>query len=113
MNEHLFDKNVAEENRENKMAAVEAAASEETIALFEAAVVDTAREMDTFTTDDVVRRIPEEILERTECRLLGPIMRRAQKEGVVFPLDLWSKSTKKSCNCRPKRVWASLIKEIK
>jgi hypothetical protein len=58
MNEHLFDKDVAEQNRENKMAAVEAAASEETIDLFEAAVVDTAREMDTFTTDDVVRPHP-------------------------------------------------------
>jgi hypothetical protein len=113
MNEHLFDKDVAEENRERGMANVEAGASEETIALFEAAVLETARSMDTFTTDDVVARLPEEVLARTECRLLGPVMRRAQREGIAFPLDLWTKSTKKSCNCRPKRVWASTIKSLK
>lgn len=106
---HDFDAPMAASKRDSAMAAVEGNTPDETKAIFTAAIRTTAETKEFFTTDDAVKLIPEELLLQTECRVLGPLMRNLQKEGVAEPTMSFRKSDKVSCNCRPKRVWHSLI----
>jgi hypothetical protein len=73
------------------------------------AVLKTAREKPVFTTDDVLQRIPENVLTH-EMRALGPVMLRAAKNGWIEKSLSPNRSSRRPTNhLRPLQVWDSLI----
>jgi hypothetical protein len=70
-----------------------------------------AQEYPAFTTDDVMIKsiVLDGPRDDFEPRVLGAVMRRAAKDGVVKATAAYQASSFRSCHARPKRVWQSLI----
>ena len=71
-----------------------------------AVVVSLARERSSFTTDDVLAVLGEDLPR--EPRVVGAVMRRAKREGIVEPHG-YAASSRVESHARPKRVWHSLV----
>jgi hypothetical protein len=68
-----------------------------------------ARQYTQFTVDDVWQTL-EDIWpdsDTHEHRAMGPVMRRAQREGWIKATAKWQDSKRKSRNRGPVRVWLS------
>ena len=81
-------------------------------------VTKTARQMPSFTTDDVFERfwsLPEETRPEThDRRALGPVMLKAAKLGICRKSDgPWVPTARASRHAAPLQVWKSLIYEVK
>lgn len=44
-----------------------------------------------------------------EPRAMGPIMKRAQRDGIIEATDHFRRSDRPESHCCPKQIWASLI----
>lgn len=72
-------------------------------------VIDVARVMPTFTTDDVWERVGLLGVTTHEPRAMGSVMRRAVKDGVCVATPSYERSSRVECHARPVRVWRSLL----
>lgn len=109
MNEQLtFDAPLATQARDRDMERVERAADPEWKDAAYDAVVQTAREIPRgFIVDDVWHRIPRTIEAPLEPRAMGPVMRRAQSDGVIVPTNEYRASARVTAHRNPRRVWRS------
>ena len=64
-----------------------------------------------FISDEARVRMEAEYpdAETHDARVWGPLMKRAQSEGIVEPTDRFEKTPRASNHSAPKRVWRSLI----
>lgn len=63
-----------------------------------------------FSTDDVWKYLAEFTSNVTaDPRILGSVMRKAQKDGLIAPINEYAKSNRRACHGRMVRIWASLI----
>lgn len=92
------------------VARVERHATGEWKVAARAAVLAVAAHRDAFTTDDVWALLERANMQPREPRALGPIMRRAVREGVCVATDIYRESTRVACHGRPLRVWRSLMR---
>ena len=72
-------------------------------------VIDVARVMPTFTTDDVWERVSLLGVTTHEPRAMGAAIRRAVKDGVCAATPAYERSSRVECHARPVRVWRSLL----
>ena len=100
-----LDIELAETARDLAILRAEWAASESWKSEAMTVIFAVAQSQPTMTTDDVW-----DILESPlEPRVMGAMMRNAQKEGWIKPLNMISPSRKAICHRRSKRVWKSLL----
>lgn len=65
-----------------------------------------ARSLQEFTAEDVWDLAPEvDGLGSYDGRVLGALLRDAQRAGLIQPTPLWRASTRVACHGRPMRVW--------
>jgi hypothetical protein len=108
----LFSKTLGEVLRDEAIAVVTAAAPAEWLAYAEDAVVEVARRLPSFTTDDVWQLLKDQkIAEPPEPRAMAGPMKRAQRGGLIRATDESRRSIKAICHRRRKSVWLSLICE--
>lgn len=105
----LFDSGAATEARDEAVARVSRGADADWLAAVDAAARACAMSMDEFTTDDVWRRMPDDV-DTNERRAMGPAMKSMEKAGVAVPMDKWILSARVACHRRPLRVWGSLLR---
>lgn len=91
------------------MARVEEHADTSWKAAARQAVLNAARELPRFTSDDVMDRIGGEVSTH-ELRALGPVMLAAAKCGWIAKVDCAAvPSRRTSLHASPRTVWRSLI----
>ena len=66
---------------------------------------------DEFTTDDVWDILDGYAMSTHERRAMGPVMKKAQKLGLVVPTGQFILSHRPVCNKRPVMVWKSAVDE--
>jgi len=103
----LFDYARAKAEREASIDAVEAARGE-WAERFEAAIRETAKRMETFTSDDVLRLFPA-LEECPEKRVIGAAFRALS--GEVISPEGYRASTRRQSHARPKRVWRAIQRQ--
>lgn len=100
----LFSQGLAAKNaRDTAIARVEGAAPEEWKTAAYAAVEWCARNYQTFTVDDVQRRMGDN--NPPEGRAMGPVMLRAKQNGLIEPTGTYRPSTQPQCHANPRQVW--------
>ena len=105
MSEQLtFDAHASTLARDRSIQQVDEHAELEWKAAAEEAVRAAARELHRFVADDVWKRIPDDVRPH-EPRALGPVMLRAQREGVIEPTGDFRLTERVSSHRRPLRVW--------
>lgn len=105
----LFDAVRAAQARDAAIDQVEANAFTTAADAIRQAIDATARELEEFTSDQVWRRVPPEVRERLEPRLLGALMREAARREVIRAIPgMFRVSDMITCHKRPKQVWRSL-----
>lgn len=97
----------AEAAREEAIDRAEAHADTGWLDRAYAVVVALARRRGSFTTDDVLRELGDDMPR--EPRVVGAVMRRAKRDGVVEPHG-YAPSSRVESHARPKRVWASRVR---
>jgi hypothetical protein len=105
----LFDYARAREERESAIDAV-AIAREHWLPRFKSAICVVAQELETFTSDDVLKAFPN-LEECEEKRVIGAAFRSLSGE-VIEPLGYRNSNRRKS-HARPKRVWRAIKAENK
>ena len=110
MSDTLFDVRdlTGEELQVEALVRVERNANAEWLQVAFLCVIDVARIMRTFTTDDVWQRVGLLGVTTHEPRAMGAVMRRAVREGLCVPTDRYEKSARPECHARPVRIWRSL-----
>jgi hypothetical protein len=69
-----------------------------------------AENMEVFTADDLWDYLEDFNFDYTpEPRLLGSVIRRGKKEGIIAEGDKIFRSRRKVCHGRPIRCWVSLV----
>ena len=92
------------------MARVERATNPAWRRAADAAVIEAARWLPRFTTDDVLMMMPDNVTTR-DMRALGPVMTAAMRDGVIekaliLPVNC---ATRANNHSRPLQVWKSLL----
>lgn len=107
MNEQLtFDANLSAAARDADMKRVDQAADPEWKDIAYDAVVAAAYEKPYgFIVDDVWKHIPPGVEVPREPRAIGPVMRRAQKDGVIIATNELRLSERITAHRNPRRVW--------
>jgi hypothetical protein len=106
----VFDPVAAKAARDDAMYRVDRAASAAWKAYVTELIVEIARTMTEFTTDDVeMLRLRRRGPSTHEPRALGPLMRAAARAGVCAPTGIVRASVQVSNHNRPMQVWRSLI----
>jgi hypothetical protein len=111
MDDTLFDpENPPQSAREAADAAIDTArqhAPADWLARAEKAVLMTAQDRETFTTDDVWlgEHTLDTLGEAFEPRALGAVMRDLHRRGLIEPTDDYVPSCRRECHARPIRVW--------
>ena len=105
-----FDFEAAAEAKEHAMLRVEAHADPDWKGDAHLAILDVAAvgqsPGDPFTTDDVWYLLIQRGTKMPhEKRALGPLMKRAWKEGFIVPLPRQEASVMRVCHGRRKQVW--------
>lgn len=106
-----FDARAGEALREKSIKQVDEHADEEVKASLLRIGRSLAYARDKFTTD-AVRYVYEKNEGNPpirEPRVLGPIMRKLEGEGLIVPLDEWKLSEWEKNHRRPIRIWASKV----
>lgn len=98
----LFDVAAGEEARDAAMAQADAAADPEWKAAAWAAIVRLANGADDFTADDVWRIVGS---KPKEPRALGPLLSRAQKQGMIWSTGERRNSARPEHHAFPCAVW--------
>ena len=95
----LFPRNPAQQARAE---AIDRAAlgSEDWLSFWYGSIVNRAKILGVFTTDDIWETIPKP----AEPRALGAVLTMMRKDGLISPRG-WRESTDPTCHARPKRVW--------
>lgn len=102
----------AEQVTEEAIDRVERNAHDEWLAAFRAAIEKVARGHLHFNTDPVWHEFEKEYPPTDqEPRAAGAVVRKAMKDGIIAPTDMYWNSNRKSCHRRPLRVYRSLIFE--
>ncbi len=82
-------------------------AGPETISRAVAAVLEVARELPSFTSDDVRARYGD--FGMAEPRAWGAVMRQAAGTGAIVATDHYRKTGRTSSHNRPMRVWRARL----
>lgn len=96
----------ARAERDEAMAKVHSNADPIWLAAAWDAVCKCARLNKTFTVDEVWDYIPDTISTH-DSRAMGPVIKRAQTEGVIEKTDAFLPSIRR--HATPQRVWKSLV----
>ena len=97
----LFDQEAATAERD---AAIDQVGESNWKTKFIDAIKDTAIHLQTFTTDDVLKRHPD--LEKCgEKRVMGAAVRQLSKDKVIEPTGAYVGSDRRQSHARPKRQW--------
>lgn len=103
-----FDAQLAAAARDADMARVDQAADAEWKDYAYDAVLATAGEKpEGFIVDDVWKHIPAEAGAPREPRAMGPVLRRAQRDGAIRPTDRFLLSDRVTAHRNPRRVWVA------
>lgn len=100
-----------QEARDNAMRQVDMGAALEWKRAAAVALRAVARRQATLTSGDVVAHLAEHYpnVQTPEPRAMGPVVRRAQTEGLIAPTGQFVNSQNRHDHNRPMRVWRSLI----
>lgn len=102
----LFDFLAATEARDEAVHRAGVHADDFWLAAARFALLVTATEQATFTTDDVWQTLAElGIGAPAEPRALGALVIEASRAGVIVPTGGWLESSRPSAHRRPCRVW--------
>lgn len=106
-----FDRPAAILAKEKGMRRVENHANPAWIAVFYEAIKTCARRMPEFTADDVFLELQRDkgAPETHQHRAAGPVIKRAQRDGVIELTDRTRTSARRSCHNTTIRVYRSLI----
>ena len=104
----LFDVTAAEAGKADGMARGEANANDEWKAAAYVALVQAARDLPDFTTDDVIERMPAGVTTH-DLRAMGSVPVKAAKEGLIAKTGEFRKSKRATLHSSPIQVWRSLI----
>lgn len=96
--------------RDAAMANVARGAGAEWAVRAHEAVVRTAREMDTFTSDDVWERMPGGAVGQPDPRAMGPVIVNAVRLGVCRRTGQFTLCRRASRHAAPVAVWASCLR---
>lgn len=105
----LFDEEAATVARDGAIHLVEQGATESDWENCMAAVLECARARASFTTDDVWQLLFDEGVSLSEPRVLGAVMKAAQRNKWCEPTKEFSLSRRTACHRRPLRVWNSRL----
>jgi len=72
------------------------------------AVLDVARSLGEFTSDDVRLKVGKSLPDKFVSRQMGCTLGRAKKAGKIRPTPRRIKSARKVCHGRPIRIWEAL-----
>jgi hypothetical protein len=94
------------DRRDRAIEAVEQHADAAWIALAYDAVLECARSMARFTTDDVWQVLASRrVGPPPEPRAMGAVMNRARREKVIRPTNVFVATKRPQAHCSPTRVW--------
>jgi len=100
----LFDYAKARDERESAIDAV-AIARDHWLDQFKSAICLIAEELETFTSDDVLKAFPN-LEECEEKRVIGAAFRSLS--GKVITPEGYRNSNRRKSHARPKRVWRAI-----
>jgi len=102
----------ARKARDDAIDQVEEHADKEWLDLAVRAIRYAAKQLSYFTTDDIWDILETYKIEGPhEPRAMAAAIRRAQAEGIIRRTSDYAPSARKESHARPKRVWASNIRE--
>lgn len=106
LRQYTLDEALATAERDKGMDLVQRFMDDETKKAIVLAIVEAARRNGTFTTDAVLPHIGIAV---EELRALGPLMKTAERYGIIEATPWFENSASVSRHGAPKRIWRSNI----
>jgi hypothetical protein len=105
-----FNREQGELAKQEGMGRAARGANPEWVSFMLAALIEVARRQPYFFTDDIERiRIERGGPSTPEPRAMGPLMKRAQRDGICELTTRFVTSARVICHCGQKRVWKSML----
>jgi hypothetical protein len=105
----LFDLPGGREDRDDGMRRANEHASDAFKLAAMSAIVTVARQTPLFIMDEVWKAMGTDAPKTHDNRVLGPLMRQAQRDGLCEPIDQWRQTAIRTHHASHKRVWRSKV----